>query len=351
MKPIYIFIFNIPTWINFVFTILINLNYFVFAQTSPITPETKPQFILTEDSIKFIISANKEATFFTTQTAPMTVLFPIELNENLCAISNYQKPSCQYKMNFKMNELTLRWTKHPDPKKINQTVLFEYTNTENQKITSTIQMDANRNADFFTNQLLSQLIKPDLHNDELECDSYDFLGNTLQSSKKILFYKSNNQISHLDSIKLNTSGSDTLLLIRSFTNEMMNQNEETGINENRALSQVENLIFLKNNNKFELQQIGNFFAPNILTFPNTIFIGTTSTLQIYRSESMSTCQMTFTHDSIPKFIQLVKQNDIELKNKPNIQPLKNFKNKFFNNFINAFRKEFQLDFITQGEYL
>lgn len=109
----------------------------------------------------------RRASSFKRTKSPLRLSLPMQITENLC-VAKSRKTSCTYNLDVKFEALDMRWTKHPDSSRLGKIIggQSEYEAGSRQAIwTTPLKSIAPRST-------------VDLKEDELVCESWDWLPNS-----------------------------------------------------------------------------------------------------------------------------------------------------------------------------
>jgi hypothetical protein len=221
------------------------------------------------------------ASSFSRGSPISTIEFPLFVTENLC-VKTSPKVTCSYKMDLRIENLEMRWTKNKDPKRLGEVVLMSKTN----KLSSQV-------AWFSPIKKLAPTSTMGLKDDQLSCENWQWLPFTqgTEVPEKIV--------------------------MSSLDGDFMGTNIVTGAAVNLGFSGYHNLVWEKIGTSLELKSVGQHYAAGSGFFPPFFGFIMSATIEnpIATDPINRFCQVTLRTD-----VSSLTKQAIALSNKGNPVP-------------------------------
>lgn len=235
----------------------------------PVTPNNPqqqkpaPKLIHEKDRYSIDFGDGRVATLFQAVGAVKQVQVLYKQTENTCDF-NQTLSLCKLNVDASPYAVYMKWTKHPDPKKLHQ--ILKYTQTSDSNATPE---DLNDKSSMFWYVSLHQpewagLFKPD----QMVCDNLNWAA----------------QIPH----------QGNRLKIQSWTSEFMLQNQETAVNENQTVGGVFDVEMLQKDNK--TLQFDKFGADSNAISNLPPYLGLQTSTVNFQNTDHKVCQVSFQVD-------------------------------------------------------
>ena len=247
------------------------------------------------------IDDNHEATVYISHSDPLDLNIRFDIAENLC-VENYQAPKCFYSIGFSSDHVLFLWSKHLVAAKIGQPIKFQ----NRVPTTPSNQFSEIEERIFSTSldPLITKKADSRFKAETLTCDQYAWLGDQYREINKL-----------------------PNLRFKIWSSESMRSNAETGANENRTTSMVENALLQPVNSVYNLISIGRMIVSNKNFGINVLLAGQISTLQVMGPNPKQLCQISIS----PNIQQALQGRDIDMnyKTNPKFQMFQDFKSPIY----------------------